>query len=78
LVVPGQEFGRLGEASLLSLSEPPSPFLLFSGILRHTSRPRSSFAQRLFFTQFFRLSGWQVYDDLVFGGDFPDAAYRQA
>jgi hypothetical protein len=57
---PGQGFVWLGEASLLSLSEPPSSLLLFSGILRHTTRSRSPFAQRLSFTQVFRLIGRQV------------------
>src|SRR5918997_4178691 len=55
---PGK--GSIGVASSLPLSQPPSSLLLFSRILRHATRPRCPFAQRLFFTQFFRLSGRQV------------------
>src|SRR5215216_1471906 len=54
------KFGWLVETSLSSLPEPPSSLLLFSGIFRHATRPRSRFAQRLFFAQFLRLSGRQV------------------
>src|SRR5829696_5150172 len=78
VVIRAEEFGRLGEAILLSLFKPPGPLLLFSGIFRHATRPGSRFARRLFFAQFLRLGDRQVQYDLVVGGDLPHATHRQA